>query len=175
MFSTLSLSLVSTVELSPFEDDVSSDFEEPVQLGYDSFIVFSLSLSVMLVEVSTSSASSPMQYSSVLTVLALSPRSSPVALRYWLKRRFHFGHSSGHLKSNRPGGLRDRLVATAVAPSAPLRAGWVVSSSSMSKQRCHHVVCGLFLRGPEPGASYHHREPREPFKSLSDSSTGNRK
>ena len=59
-----------------------------------------LSSSLILVEVSTSSASGPRQYRSVLTFLSLLSLSNLEALRNNSNRRFHLSHWSGLLKSN---------------------------------------------------------------------------
>jgi hypothetical protein len=82
---------------------------------------FSLWSSVIFVDLSTSSASWPIQYSRVL-ICRGSSSANPDATRNWSNRLFHRGQSSGFLKSNGSG-----------------------DSSRMLAISCHHVVFSVDL------------------------------
>jgi len=70
------------------------------------YLYFFRASSLILVEASTPSASSPKQYSKVLTWRTSSSLSSPDVLRNCSKQRFHFAHPSGFLISNGSSGCR---------------------------------------------------------------------
>ena len=105
LFGRLSVSLTPSVEPRPFVNDVcltlkcSSNFCRI-------FLLVLWSSSVALVEVSTDSASYPMQYSRVLTCCTLSEVESPEAIRNCSNLHFQRGLSSGFRKSKFLGGSR---------------------------------------------------------------------
>ena len=76
---------------------------------------FLRSFSVMFTDARTSSASSPKQYSSVLTCRDSFSFDNPDANQNWSKRLRHFGHSSGVRKLKGLGALRDMLAAMSPA------------------------------------------------------------
>ena len=71
---------------------------------------FLLSAAVILVEVRTSSASSPRQYSSVLTCCSSTSAVSPETLLNCSNRLYHLGQSSGLLKLKASGGCKRTLT-----------------------------------------------------------------
>ena len=103
------------VKSCPFEDDVLLNLKKSsyclITAPY-----FRQSASAMLVEARMSSASSPIQYSSVLTCLSLLSSARSDASRNCSNLRFQRGHSSGVLKSNGEGGCRQMLAIALLTP-----------------------------------------------------------
>ena len=91
-------------------------------------LYFFRSAAEMLVEVRVSSASSPMQYSRVLTCLLTSSADRPNAKRNCSKLRFHQSHSSGVLKSKDDGGCNRMLAIPLQTPCTIL----VIGSHSLT-------------------------------------------
>ena len=108
LFNGFLLTLKSGVEAWSLKDHVFRILKWPLNFPSTStyFLQFS---SEILVEVETSSASSPKQYRSVLTCVSSSSLRNPDATRNCSKRRRHLGHLSGELKLNGGRGWRDKL------------------------------------------------------------------
>ena len=83
-------------------------------------VCFFISSSLIVVEATTSSASSPRQYSNVLTCLASLSFAISEEIQNCSKRFFYFGQLSGCLKSKRLGGFSCKQ-AVAIPPLPPCR------------------------------------------------------
>ena len=95
--------LVSSVEPRTFENDVSSDFEKPIEFRYDRIVYFALVLS----DIRRRQDGFCLFSDAVQTVLiccAAAEPANPDATRNCSKRRFHLGQSSGVRKLNGSGG-----------------------------------------------------------------------